>query len=79
MIELDLINFTFGNDTVHLLAKVVFLAFLAIYTIFSLLILRQVTVMNKTLETIMSKPIHLLAELHFLASLAVLAATLFFF
>ena len=63
----------------HLIAKIVLLAFLVLYALFALLVIRQVAVMNKTLETVMTRSIHLLALAQFLASVALTILVLLFF
>jgi len=79
MVNLDLVTINLDANTIHLLVKIVFALFLLLYSIFSLLALRQVGVMNKTLETVMSVLIERLALTHFLASVGLLLAVIAFF
>jgi hypothetical protein len=79
MTNLDSLTLGLDSATIIFLAKAVLVFFLVAYTLFAILILRQVNVMNHTIETIMSRFISTLAQLHLLASLALLVSTILFF
>jgi hypothetical protein len=53
------------------IAKWLFLFAFFLYIIFSLVIIRQVNLMNKTLEVNFEKPIALLSYIHFLFAVGV--------
>jgi len=77
--ELELGNLTLDLELAHLVVKILLLLFLLFYFIFTLLVLRQVNVMNHTLETVMSATIERLAQLHLLTTAVVFVLTLLLF
>ncbi len=75
----DPVNFSLNADLVSLGIKLLLLSFLGFYFFFNLLVVRQVNVMNRTLETIMSQLIRRLAQIHLIAVAVVFTLILVFF
>jgi hypothetical protein len=61
---------TFSSQ-IWILGKYVILFALLLYIIFSLVVIRQVSLMNKTLDVNFEKPVALFSYLHFLLALGV--------
>ena len=56
---------------IWVIVKVLFLAAIGVYTLFSAVIVRQVQLMTDTLEVGFEAPVRIIAVLHFLVSIGV--------
>ena len=59
--------------TIWVVIKILIIIFLAIYVIFSLVLIRQVQLMTKTLEIGFEKQLQFFSFIHFLFAIGVLA------
>ncbi|KKR29401.1 MAG: hypothetical protein UT61_C0031G0004 [Candidatus Woesebacteria bacterium GW2011_GWA1_39_8] len=64
-------------DQTFLVIKVILIVLVAFYTIFSVVLIKQVSLMTQTVQMALSKSIKAVAVLHFFVSLGLLIFVLF--
>lgn len=69
----------FSPALIHLISKIILVFFLGAYVLFSVLIARQITIMNKVLTTSGAGFVQLLGLVHMLIAIGVLVLVVLFF
>lgn len=73
-----IIFFLINNVSIWLVAKIFILFALILYLVFSIMVIKEVDLMNKTITGVYNLPIKLIAWLHLLLALSVFIVALIF-